>query len=128
MNIYEVVGIFIVSPLWGVLSPYLFLRGWLSFLGILGTFIVLFQARTQYRDFYLLICTHITDMIFTFTLLITGFYILFFHLPFGKNDAEVLMYWFFSTVQLAFILPKVSIRIDQMLERAKAISSSTEKS
>jgi hypothetical protein len=128
MNIYEVVGIFIVSPLWGILSPYLFLRGWLSFLGILATLVFLFKAETQYRVFFLLFCTHITDMLFTFTLLITGFYILFFHLPFGKNDAEVLMYWFFSTVQMAFMLPKVSTRIDQLLEGAKAISSSTEQS
>jgi len=66
-------------------------------------------------------------MLFTFTLLIAGFYILYFYMPFGNNDAEVLVYWFFSTVQLAFILPKVSIWIDQMLERAKAISPSVDR-
>jgi hypothetical protein len=126
MNTYELIGIFIVSPLWGVLSPYLFLRGWLSFLGILATFVFLFQARRQYRAFLFLFCAHITYMLFTFTLLIAGFYIFYFHLPFGKNDLETLVYWLFSTLAMAFILPKVSIRIDQMLEQAKAISSSAE--
>lgn len=123
----ELLGIFIISPLWGVLSPRLFLRGWLSFLGILATIIFLFQARAHYRAFFLMFCTHITDMLFTFTLLIAGFYILYFYMPFGNNDAEVLVYWFFSTVQLAFILPKISIWIDQMLERAKAISPSVDR-
>jgi len=124
----KLLGLLVVSSLWGIISPTLFLRSWLAFLGILSTFVILFKARTQYRAFSLLFCKHITDMLFTFILLMAGFYILYFYLPFGKNDAEVLVYWLFSTIQMAFILPTVSTRIDQMLEQAKAISPSGETS
>ena len=118
----KLLGLLIISPIWGSLSPRLFLRSWLSFLAIIATLIFFFRSRTQYRAFFLLFCRHVTDMLFTFTLLTAGFYILYFHLSFGDNDAEVLVYWFFSTVQLACILPTISMRIDQILEQAKRIS------
>lgn len=118
----ELFGLLIVSPLWGNLSPRLFLRSWLSFLGILATFVCLMRTRTHFKAFFLLFCTHFTEMFFTFTLLMAGFYILYFHLPFGRNNAEVLVYWICSTVQLGIILPSVSGRIDQMLEQAQGIS------
>ena len=114
----------IVSSMWGILSPRLFLRSWLSFLAILATLFFFFQSWTKHYAFFLLFCKHVTVMLFTFILLFAGFYILYFHLPFGNSDAEVLVYWFFSTIQLALILPKISIWIDQMLEQIKGISLS----
>lgn len=120
----ELLGVFLVSPLWGILSPRLFLKGWLSFLGVLASLIFLFQATSRYKDLFALFFRHITIVLFCFAVLTVGFYIFYFYLPFGTSNTEVLVYWAFSTAQLAFILPSVSLRIDQMLEQAKTISSS----
>ncbi|MBW2467548.1 MAG: hypothetical protein JRF02_09625 [Deltaproteobacteria bacterium] len=122
----ELFGVLIVSPLWGIISPRLFLRSWLGLLGIIASLVFLFQAKAHYRTFFLLFCTLITDMLFSLILLIAGFYILYFHLPFGKTDPEVLVYLIFAMVQLALTLPSVSIRIDQLLQKAKEISSSAD--
>ena len=122
----ELLGIILISPLWGILSPRLFLQSWLSFLAILATLIFLFQARSQYKAFFLLFCRHFTDMLFNFILLMAGFYILYYHLPFGASGAEALLYWIFSSIQLALILPTVSRRIDQMLAKVRGISQSAQ--
>ncbi len=116
----QYVGLFCVAPFWGFFSPKLFLKSWLSFLGIIACLIGLFRGTSSGRFFFKRLYTNVTEMLFAFGLLMSGFYILYFELPFGKSNSEVLIYWIFTTIQMAIILPSLSKRVDDVWNSSAA--------
>ncbi len=116
----QVLGLLIVAPLWGLLSPKLFVKSWIGFLGVLACCIGLKRGKVTLRSFAYHLLNNITEMVFGAALLVTGFYLLYFFMPFGRTGSEVLVYWIFSTVQLFFVIPTLSARIETIWAQTNA--------
>lgn len=116
----ELFGILLVSPVWGSISPRLFFRCWLAFLGsCLLLYYLCARRRVNFTAYLAVAINQITEAVFTALILLVVFYLLYVHYPFGRNNSEVFVFWVFSSIQLVHILPRISSRIDLLLEKVQ---------
>lgn len=108
-------GIFLISPLWGFISPKLFYDGWIAFLGILACVYGLLRGKLSPNEFAIRIFNLISRFIFSFLLLGAGFYIIYGLYDYGKSSVEAFVYFLAAIIQMVRLLPTVSERIDEIL-------------
>lgn len=113
----ELVSIFLISPIWGSLSPRLFLRAWLSFLGIIGCGIHRKRGQITTRECTGHLFQFATELLFNGLLLFSGFYIFYILLPLGRSGPEVFTFWLATTVQLLYLLPQLGNEVDAIWQR-----------
>ena len=111
----NVLSLFLITPLWGLISPRLFFDGWLSFLGLMASLFSLSTRRVSLWQFVNLFFKMMTRMVFFFTLLLAGFYIFSHHFSLGFSPAETIVFSIFAIVQTIFLLLTLSERIDEIL-------------
>ena len=109
-------SLFLITPLWGFISPWLFFKGWLSFLGMMASLFFLISRHVSLRRFIYLFFNMLTSMLFFFTLLLVGFYIFSYHLSFGYSPTETFVFAIFATVQMFLLVPTLSVRINKILD------------
>jgi len=109
----------LISGIWGMLSPRLFLNGWLAFLGIISTVLAMYRNKLGRRAFFRNIFVFTTEMFFNFILLFAGFYLLYNQFALGRTSPEIIAYWIASTAQLILLLTSLSRRLDSLIERSQ---------
>ena len=119
----EILGVLLISPFWGVASPRLFMRGWLNFLGTIALAIAFVKSRISFAAFSKGLFHFLTELAFSFILLLAGFFLLYSYFSFGRSNPEVIVYWIFSTVQMVFLISTVSERIDRILNKVTLMGS-----
>ena len=119
----ETLGVLLISPFWGVASPRLFMRGWLNFLGTIALAIAFVKSRITFVSFSRGLFHFLTELIFSFVLLLAGFFLLYSYFSFGRSNPEVIVYWIFSTVQMIFLITTVSERLDRILAKVTLMGS-----
>lgn len=110
----EWLGALIVSPVWGLLSVYMFYRSWVGFLGVTACIIGFFCSDACLKIKLLCLYHQLTMMLFYGTLLLVGFWFFFNYLPFGRTTGEALTYWLSTTAALALVLPKIPVAVDRI--------------
>lgn len=109
----------LISGVWGFLSPWLFLNGWLAFLGMAATGLVYFQGRLVLSSFLRNLFRFFSELIFYFVLLLAGFYILYEYCDLGGTKPEIITYGIVATVQMFNLLANISRKIDELIERSR---------
>jgi hypothetical protein len=111
------IGLAIIAFVWGQLSTQFFFRGWISFLGIVCCLIGLFRRKRPSRNILYLLWSKLSEAVFFFLILFTGFYILYYRLAYGKTKIEIFVYLISATLRLFFVLPQISRVLDDIWHR-----------
>ncbi|HHO48629.1 MAG TPA: hypothetical protein ENN06_09310 [Desulfobacteraceae bacterium] len=109
----------LISGVWGFLSPWLFLNGWLAFLGMAATGLVYLRGRLALGNFLHNLFRFFSELVFHFVLLLAGFYIIYEFYNLGETRTEIITYGIVATVQMFNLLANISRKIDELLERAR---------
>ena len=109
-------SLFLITPLWGFISPWLFFNGWLSFLGMMASLFFLIRRNISRRQFICRFFNMLTSMLFFFALLLVGFYIFSHHLSLGFSPTETVVFTIFATGQMCLLVPNLSVRINKILD------------
>jgi hypothetical protein len=109
----------LISCGWGILSPWLFLNGWLAFLALIAIILAFFQGRLGKKALIHKLFQAFSELSFYFILLIAGFYIIYSYYAMGKSDLEVIVYWLVATIQVCWLLTGISGRIDDLIEKSR---------
>ena len=99
------------------------MRGWLNFLGTIALAIAFVKSRISFVSFSKGLFHFLTELAFSFILLLAGFFLLYSYFSFGRSNPEVIVYWIFSTVQMVFLISTVSERIDRILNKVTLLGS-----
>jgi hypothetical protein len=111
------IGLAIIAFVWGQLSTQFFFRGWISFLGIVCCLIGLFRRKRPSRNILYLLWSKLSEAVFFFLILFTGFYILYYRLAYGKTKIEIFVYLISATLRLFFVVPQISRVLDDIWHR-----------
>lgn len=109
----------LISGVWGFLSPWLFLNGWLAFLGMAATGLFYLQGRLALSNFLHNLFRFLSELVFYFVLLLAGFYIIYEFYNLGRTRTEIITYGIVATVQMFNLLANISRKIDELLERSR---------
>ncbi|MCK5589218.1 MAG: hypothetical protein KAI16_02825 [Candidatus Pacebacteria bacterium] len=119
----DVIGIIIISPLWGSISTQLFLQSWLSFIGLIINIIGIIRGKVERKNTFLGLSVSFAQMLLFFGLLCLGNYLLTSVFSFGYTKTENIIYWIFAVVNLLFMLPQFPAKIKKMWRNANVAGS-----
>ena len=112
------IGIFIVSPLWGMISAQLLLQAWLAFTNGIISIVGFFAGRVNRKTTALGIGVGIGSVILFALLLRGGRWLLTDILSFGFSTAENTVYWVFVALSALYMLPQIPSRIKKSWRNA----------
>jgi len=114
----NILGIFIVSPLWGMISARLFLQSWLAFISSIINLIGLVKGEVERKTTILGFGVgQFQAVLFSF-LIWLGNYLLTQVLLFGYTQAESIIYWIFAGLSFLYMLPQIPNRIKKAWKMA----------
>jgi len=96
----NVLGVIVVSPLWGIISTTLFLQSWLAFIGIIIWIIGIIRGKVERKTAFLGLGMAVGLGVLWSGLLRLGYYLLSDVLSFGYTTAENVVYWIFAGITL----------------------------
>ena len=115
----KVIGLISLSLIWGQLSTHFFFRAWISFLGIICCGIGFLRTSAPAGKLLSVSFNRISESIFFFLLLFSGFYLIYHHLQYGQTQMEVFIFFLSATVRMIFILPRLNGSINRIWEIAE---------
>lgn len=111
MNLYILIGVIIVSPIWGMVSSQLFLQSWLAFINSGILIIGIVRGVVPRKDNLLGLGIATFQGILFSILLSLGHYLLTRILSFGYTKTENIVYWIFASISLLYMIPQISPKI-----------------
>lgn len=112
------IGLIVISPLWGMLSTQLFLQSWLSFINFGICLIGFIRGKTARRDNLIGIGVCLLSMALFSAGLWLGQWILAEQSPFGQTQSENVVYWVFCAISALFMVPQMLKRVGKSWKQA----------
>lgn len=107
MSIVSLIGIFFISPFWGMTSTWLFLQSWVSFFVFTISIIGLIRGKVARKDMLGMLGVSIAQAILFSALLTLGEYVLTNLLGFGYTRIENIVYWVFAVPSFLYVLLQI---------------------
>lgn len=107
----DLIGIIIVSPVWGIISTLLFLQSWLAFINLIINLIGLLRGKVERKVNLWAIVVAIGSMLLFSGLLYLGNYLLSNILSFGYTTTENVAYWVFAGLTFLFSIMEFPSKI-----------------
>jgi hypothetical protein len=119
----NLIGIIVISPLWGIISTRLFLQSWLAFIGIIIWIIGIIRGKVGRRTVFLGLGVSIGSVLLWSALLWLGYYVLSQVLHFGYTTAENVVYWIFAVIGLLWFGRQLLSKIKKTWRNANIAGS-----
>ena len=100
----RIIGLFIVAPIWGLISTQLFLQGWLSFINALIYIIGGIRRKIQFSNVAMGMGVGIGQCILFEGLLYLGYFLISDVMSFGYTKSENIVYWVFASLSAVWCL------------------------
>jgi len=111
MNLYILIGVIIISPIWGIVSTQLFLQSWLAFINAIIDIIGIVRGKVARKNNLLGLGVAILQVLLFSVLLSLGYYLLTKVFSFGYTRIENIIYWIFAVISLLYIIPQMPSKI-----------------
>ncbi len=111
MNLYILIGVIVVSPVWGILSTQLFLQSWLAFINAVIYIIGVIRNKVARKNNLLGLGVAILQVLLFSGLLSLGYYLLGKVFSFGYTRIENIIYWIFAIISLLYMVPQMPSKI-----------------
>ena len=118
-----IVGVLVVSPLWGAVSSQLLLQAWLAFVNLIIHLIGLVMGRVKRKINLSGIGAALVQMLLFSALLHGGHYLLTEVFSFGYSTAEYYTYWIFAVLSILYMLPQIPAKVRKSWRNATVVGS-----
>jgi hypothetical protein len=103
--------LFIVTPLWAVLSVFLFLQGLLATINLVIALAASMRGIIPPKNFLAATIASCLAALVFFSLLIVGFYVMTVKIPVAQTHEGQITYDIFALLAALYIIPKMALRI-----------------
>ncbi len=103
----ELIGVTIISPIWGFVSTLLFLQCWLAFVSMIMSIISLITGKVGRKNSLMFLGIYLLQGIVSSICLKLGYWLLSSVLSFGYTTIENIIYWIFAVIALIGLLPQI---------------------
>lgn len=114
----ELIGVTIISPVWGYVSTLLFLQCWLAFISMIISIVGLIMGKVGRRNSLLSLGVYLIQGIVFSICLNLGYWLISRVLSFGYTRTENIIYWIFAGIALIGLLPQIPKTIRRIWQNA----------
>lgn len=119
----NLIGVILVSPLWGAISTQLFLQSWLAFINFVINLIGLLKGNVEKKVNLIGLGAALTQVILFAVLLRGSQYLLTEVLGFGYTTYENVAYWIFAVLSILYMIPQLPAKIRKSWRNATVAGS-----